>query len=197
MNNQEDFDYNEAYVVDDSDSNNGSQQVASASESRTGIIVPLVLVLFISLAFACFVWSLIERGDGGSFDFTAVHIVAFIMLLFLLCLMNITPKYEGSSNEEPQIPPVPRSNSNNRNRAKKKAMLWYTLEKDMSEEDKSKANDDVELVVNALVKLGLGKRKAIDWVNRGISQGIETSNIQGLIMYAISSGASLQNRNNK
>ena len=197
MNNQQDSDYDEVYVVDDSDSNNGGQQVASASESGTSIIVSLLLVLFAPLALICLICSSIERGGGWSFGDTAVPLMAFVILSLLLSLMYITPPYEGSSNEEPQGIPSARGSRKNSRKGARKSMLWYTLEKDMSEEEKNKANDDVELAVEALVKIGLAKRKAIDWVNRGISEGVETSNIQGLVKYALSRGVSIQNSNNK
>jgi hypothetical protein len=187
MSNHQDSDYDEVYVVDDSDSNNGGEQASSGS--GTGIIVSLLLVLFVPLALICLICSSIERGGGWSFGDTAIPLMAFVILSVLLSIMYITPPYEGSSNEEPQGIPSAMGIRKNKRKGARKNMLWYTLEKGMSEEEKNKANDDIELAIEALVKLGFGKRKAIEWVNRGVEDRIEPSNTQGLVVFALTRGA--------
>ena len=51
-----------------------------------------------------------------------------------------------------------------------------------------KDKDDIELAVEALVRLGLGKRKAIDWVSRAMKAGTKPSETQRLVKFALSRG---------
>lgn len=64
-----------------------------------------------------------------------------------------------------------------------------TLVTQASQHQIQKDNDDIELAVEALVRLGLGKRKAIDWVSRGIKSGIAPSETQKLVRFALSRGS--------
>lgn len=52
-----------------------------------------------------------------------------------------------------------------------------------------KMRDDIDLAIEALGRLGYGKRKAADWVNRAVSSGIDTGNTQGIIKFVLTKGA--------
>lgn len=49
-------------------------------------------------------------------------------------------------------------------------------------------NDNIELAVEALLRLGFAKKKAVDWVGRGIASGIQHSDTQRLVKYALGRG---------
>ena len=52
-----------------------------------------------------------------------------------------------------------------------------------------KQKDEIELAVEALVRLGFGSKRATEWVMRGIESGISSSETQKLIKYALNRGA--------
>lgn len=189
MSNQQDYDYDEVYVVDDSNYNNVEEHVSSASSSGVGIIVSLLVVLFVPLVLACLIGSSIERQIGGDF---MVPLIAFTILSVLLYLMFSTPKYEVSSNEEPQNVVVPTSNRPKNykkkkvKRAKKKSMLSSDFEPMVDE--KQKMLIDISKAVEALTKLGYSETYAQDWVFRGISYGLKHEDTQGLVRFALNKG---------
>jgi Holliday junction resolvasome RuvABC DNA-binding subunit len=49
-------------------------------------------------------------------------------------------------------------------------------------------SDDIELAVEALCRLGVGKRTANEWVDIGIKSGIQSSDTQSLVKFALRRG---------
>lgn len=192
MRNQQDSDYDEVYVVDDSDHSNAHEQTSTASSSGTGIIVSLLVVLFVPLALACLIGSSIAKGSGLSFGDTGIPLIAFTMLSVLLYLMFSTPKYEDSSNQEPQCIATanasrPKNYKKKRvKRSKKKGLLSSDFEPMVDENQKMLI--DIGKAVDALTKLGYSETYAQDWVFRGISYGLKHEDTQGLVRFALNKG---------
>lgn len=186
MNNQEYEDFEQVYAVDESDdfSNGGGNLIHSKSGEMHPFLC-LALLLALPLFFCALIAS--EVAKSTCLNYGEVFLpLAGISFLGIYFWIRTAPSVENSDSEQYSVS----QNLNTKKRNNKKHMLPYAIGKHMSESERNKANDDIELAIEALVKLGFGKRKAVEWVNRGVEDRIEPSNTQGLVVFALTRGAS-------
>lgn len=236
MNNNNDYDYEQVFIVSDTDdfnSNNRTEPVehhygcnynknsASVKDANdaTGFIF-IGLIIFLPMAMIAFFGSLIAKMNDLSFSVTGVP----FMCAYLLVIMYVIGKMFQSKNIKERE--VARATANARIRSKSKKVQKIAgyqhlppplpvppplpmgpsiplppppplpesiIEREKAEKEKKeeeqKKNDDIELAVEALVRLGFGIRKAKEWIGRGVESGILESDTQGLIKFALKRGA--------
>ena len=191
---------------------------ANSSLNSLPILIALALVVFLPITFIIFVASPIIASITGIFHGDLVLPLSLGCVLVAYIAMNICA---NSSTNTATPPPLPTTSSiSNDTKGKKKKFknlqehrmylknMGHDVDNDPrfqncvdkeqpAQTNNKKVADEIELAVDALIKLGFGFKKAKDWVMRGIADGISTSDTQSLIKYALSRGASHQNRKNK
>lgn len=215
---------NEDFRVEGEGNILNSPSTATASNSSPNslpILVAFALVVFLPLAFIALISAAIVQSTTGiRYGDIAIPLTIGTVLVCYIAV-NVYAKSATTTATPPPLPSTPTLSNYRATNGKKKKKFkniqehrmyleehGYDVDSDprfqntASQEppvqiNKKKVADEVELAVDALIKLGFGFKKAQDWVMRGITDGILTSDTQGLIRYALSKGASHQNRENK
>lgn len=183
----------------------------SQGSGFSGIIVfAIVVVVFVVLLSTLLSSNMI----GIRYKDMAIPLILgtlmFAYVAFSMCISSLPdqPKidhkrYEGSVRQMKKRAKFdnlnqPRSSLLNKgsNISNKPPVVDHSLSGEKQYQTEAEVNNkkiaEIELAVEALVRLGFGAKKAKDWVIRGFSAGIETSDTQGLIKFALSSGASIK-----
>lgn len=189
MKNQDYEDFEQVYTVDDSDDFNGDG--SNLLNSRSGEVPPIVslaVLLFIPLVFSAIIASAIAKSSILNYGevFIPLAVLSFVGVYFFI---SSAPKPE---DVEQRFVPQSKKASKSKGRKKKKSLLSddfddnsHVTDNYISEVEKNKAICDKELAICALVKLGLGKKKAKELVDRGVASGLKASDTQVLIEFAL------------
>lgn len=224
MNNQENDDYEQVFTIGEEENFKveGEGSILNSPPNSLPILVAFALVVFLPLAFIALISSVIVQSTTGiRYGDIAVPLSIGAVLVCYIAV-NVYAKSASTAATPPPLPTQSTSSNYRATSGKKKKKKFkniqehrmyleeqgYDVDSDPRFQNgaglppppqivKKKLADEVELAVDALVKLGFGVKKAQDWIMRGITDGIPTSDAQGLIRYALSRGASLQNRENK
>lgn len=204
--NEDNFDPDrEVFVIADDISSENNQHIVEKTHYNLKEEESMSLVKFAFIAFICVIFV---AGFAKSFDSTSSKINAFgfsavtLIGLFFYFFIKAGKGAEKRMNDKTFNMLVYSQQLKNKNqsissRKKKKKFnnvdeYKNSIEFKIDEAAKKKQTaDDIELAVEALCRLGLGKRKASEWVTRGIDCGILSSDTQKLIKFALSRGATI------
>lgn len=205
--NEDNFDPDrEIFVISDDISSEKSEHIVEKTNYNLKEEESMSLVKFASVAFICVV---VVSGFAKSFESTSSKINAFgfsavtLIALFFYFFIKAGKGAEKRMNDKTFNMLVYSQQLKNKNQSissrKKKKKKFNnvdeyknSIEFKIDEAAKKKQTaDDIELAVEALCRLGLGKRKASEWVTRGIDCGILSSDTQKLIKFALSRGATV------
>jgi hypothetical protein len=205
--NEENFDPDrEVFVISDDTSSENSQHIVEKTNYNFKEEESMGLVKLASISFLCIIFV---AGFVKSFDSTSSKINAFgfcavtLISLFFYFFIKAGKGAEKRMNDKTFNMLVHSRQLKNKSQGaslrKKKQKKFNNVEEyknsiefKIDEAAKLKqASDDIELAVEALCRLGLGKRKASEWVTRGIDCGILSSDTQKLIKFALSRGATI------
>lgn len=200
MNNEEeDNDPQEVFVAGDyADFNiEGNCTIPPDSDGFNAAFV-FALLLFVPMALTAFFASFISRLLNISFgDIGVPLLIATALIVFLFLLFSSRTgggvSTQNSKQNQPRIQNRKRQSRRSRSSKKFNNIEEYenSPEFDEDEAEKTQAyNDDIELAVDALLRLKYGtKGKCKDWVERGIKSGILSNQTDRLVKYALTRGA--------
>lgn len=221
MRNEYDDDFEQVYTVSDTEESGGSggSEVLN-SRGSLPILVCIGLVVFLPLAFIALIASTIAKSCSGIvYGDIAVPLMFGTILISMFAINKYASSAKlPSGSDEPMPTHKSKKKKKFKNIDEHRGYLrakGYDIDNDPRFQcfstpaqraeadradaernkpkiDKKKVADEIELAIEALNRLGFGTNKAKDWVTRGISAGIETSDTQALIKFALSRGASLK-----
>lgn len=191
MRNQDYEDFEQVYTVDESDnfSDNSGSELLSERRGELPPIVCLAVLLFLPLAFSAIIASAVAKSSYLNYGevFMPLLVLSFVGIYFFI---SSAPKEEDVQQQF--IPQSKKASKSKGKKKKKKSLLSddfddnsHVTDNYISEVEKNKAACDKELAICALVKLGLGKKKAKELVDRGIASGLKASDTQVLIEFAL------------
>jgi hypothetical protein len=215
MNQDSDSDYEQVFIINDTDDCSGDQHKPFSGSSRDSSsnnynvspedtkkflsnATPLAAVALVGFLTIFFLLSFI----GIAFDLSPQHIgmMAFfsIMGLIVITLLSI----QGDESDIVIAEETIKAENRSRNRGKKKKfnnIQEYRVSqefqrdkaelasKQTSEEKNSQEDkDNIDIAIRALVSLGFKIKRATDLVSRALDSGISPKETQVLVRYALS-----------
>lgn len=164
------------------------------NEEGAWTVVKYIAIAFITL---CIVSGIAKSSDSDSGKVSTAFAFFFLIASGFIYFMLKSAKGYKKHLEDSTVALKSHSYDLKRNRIANKKQKKFnsitehnnSVQRKLVQVDKERErSDNIELAVEALVRLGFKYKKAMDWVSRGLDSGIEHSDTQKLVKYALGRG---------